>query len=131
MNTFQNIRREMKEFESAIVQKYGVVVRLDIDFVLPEYARVSVSKMAAIWNIKEVNLFVKHKSTELVTMRQVVMLYLREVCRLSLPLIGKYMDIDHTTVLYGLRKCAHYLAVNDVVFYQYYEPVKHLFNEEV
>lgn len=44
------------------------------------------------------------RTRELVWTRFVIMNYMRRVLRMSLTAIGKYLDRDHSTVIYGIEQ---------------------------
>lgn len=55
------------------------------------------------FNLSWVNILSQRRINEWVTPRKVMMCLLRNLSHASLPMIGRYMNRDHTTILYGAR----------------------------
>lgn len=74
----------------------------------------------------------KKRNTERVVMRKIISMLLKAKTKLGLREIAQRIGYrDHTDVIHAVTSGADLLNVKDKVFMKYYEPVKHLFLEEV
>ncbi|MDP2820741.1 MAG: chromosomal replication initiator protein DnaA [bacterium] len=70
--------------------------------------------VAEFYDLKEKDLLASSRKKELVQPRQIVMYLLKEELKCSFPFIGRKLGgKDHTTVMYGYRKIAQELKVNE------------------
>ena len=125
MNT--KVTTIIKNAEAKLLAETGMIYRLSVDFSLPDYALEALDKLCACWGIERYQLHDKSRAREVVNIRFIAMLFLRNECRLSLKVIGRYFDMDHTSVIWAIKQCHIHLHTGDPVFRTYYEPVKHLF----
>lgn len=68
----------------------------------------------------------KNRSETIVMVRQIFMFLLRQNDRLYYAEIGRMLDKDHSTVMWGVNKSIEYIQVNDYRFMRVYENFKHL-----
>ncbi len=68
----------------------------------------------------------KNRSETIVMVRQIFMFLLRKNDRLYYAEIGRMLDKDHSTVMWGVNKSIEYIQVNDYRFMRVYENFKHL-----
>lgn len=127
----QGIKDIITKAENDIKQRYGTSVRLSADYLLPKSADEVLSVFFERWGIHHADLFTSSKKVELVAMRHIVMLYLNEECRMGPSAIGRYLGVDHTTVIHGLRKAANYIRLQDSLFIFYFNQVKDFFDEKI
>lgn len=85
-----------------------------------------------IWNKDIRYISEKKRNTERVTMRKIICMLLKSKTKLSLNEIAKRVGYkEHSMVIDASNTGADMLHVKDKTFMSYYEPVKHLFIEEV
>ena len=68
----------------------------------------------------------KNRSETIVMVRQIFMFLLRQNDRLYYAEIGRMLQKDHSTVMWGVNKSSEYIQVNDHRFMRVYENFKHL-----
>ena len=68
----------------------------------------------------------KNRSETIVMVRQIFMFLLRQNDRLYYAEIGRMLQKDHSTVMWGVYKSIEYIQVNDHRFMRVYENFKHL-----
>lgn len=91
-----------------------------------------INKCCMIWGTDLEYIKEKVRNTERVIMRKIICMLLKNNTELSLKEIAKRVGYrDHSMCLDALRTGSDLLLVNDEIFLKYYEPVKHLFLEEV
>lgn len=125
------INSMVETIENEILRQTGRVVRVSVEFTLPDYASDSLQQLLQCWLLKEATLHVKKRTDDLVCLRQIASLYLYEKMKISKVAIARYWNQDHTTTLHHLRRAQELRASGDTLFMKYYTPVKHLFDEKV
>jgi len=68
----------------------------------------------------------QNRQETIVTVRQIFMLFLYLNNRTSYSEIGRILEKDHSTIMWGISKAINYIQVEDHRFMQVYNNFKHL-----
>lgn len=126
------INKIIKQAEYNIETVTGKKVTLKIvNSVIDEQMRQVCVKICEVWGIDFKWLIDKGRADRKPIMKKVLLLMLEK----NFP-DARYIDIalsigytDHASVHHGLKVAKAYLSVNDSIFMEYYEPVKHFIHE--
>jgi chromosomal replication initiation ATPase DnaA len=125
----------MDSCEQRIKHMTGLDVRLKVeacDEVPADTAGVLVSTCLAIWKVELKDVKAKSRKTEVVIMRSLLCFLLKVRTNLSLRQIGERTGYDdHTDVVHAVKRTRGWIEVSDPKLFAYYEPVKHLFLNEM
>lgn len=127
----KEVKEILRKAEAQILDNCGLTIKLSVDYVLPEYVQESLLSIYEKLGVRQSDVLEGKRTNELVTMRQIVSLFLKKECDFTCTAIAKYLGQDHTTVLYNIKRAEEYLHNNDRLFMKYYNPVKHLFDEKI
>lgn len=87
-----------------------------------------INMFCAVWGIEPGELKRKCRKREYVIMRQILSMRLK-MTGLALEKIGDlFGGRDHTSIIHALQSAKDRLDTKDALFFQYFNPVQHLFN---
>lgn len=131
------IRSILDSAENRIEEMTGLKVMLRMERVPTpdnniDLGTVLIQECAKIWSVEIEYIIQRTRKKEPVAMRKVLSMLLRKRTDLSLYKISQRLGFsDHADVLHAVKSGTDLLEVNDEVLIKFYEPVKHLFIEEV
>jgi len=123
MNTIEEIKKKFTEIFDlmSILEKESTIYATSNNW------RVLFFEIAkSTYDISLNDLKQKNRSETIVMVRQIFMFLLRKNDRLYYAEIGRMLDKDHSTVMWGVNKSIEYIQVNDYRFMRVYENFKHL-----
>lgn len=126
------IRRIMEQAERDIVKESGVRVKLFLELNEASFSSADelISTCCQIWDVEEDDLRERTRKREIVQMRYVLSLLLNVRTALTLTEIAHKVGYnDHTDVIHARTSAVKHRSANDAMFMQFYNPVKHLFDE--
>lgn len=89
--------------------------------------------LCSIWEVSQYDIFDNTRKREKVAMRQIVFHYIKhKYPSIALATIGDYFGgYDHTTIIHNIAKAKGYIGNDDPIFNSYFEPIKHLYNDQI
>lgn len=131
MKATNTVRALLAETETKIKQLTGYDASLKLVLTVDDTMQHElVIAGCQIWNIELKAIKKRDRHKDIVTMRQLLAWLLKQKTLLSLRQIAAQLGYaGHDDVIHAISRIKEYLACNDAIAIQYYEPIKHLFDE--
>lgn len=125
--SYYKIVEIVNKTETRIRNEFGVSCRLYMDILIDKEIMDRVMEILEVWGVDENVILRQSRSAELVTMRYIIILYMRRICKMKLEKIAEYFRFKHhSSVIDALQAVDRHLETNDALFMRYYKPVNHL-----